>query len=87
MIEIHPNLLHSIQHTGLAAHGALAIAMCHLQLALNRLNRANDRITRDHIETAIVFADSAQAVVASINEMAHRTEQQDDGVTWIGACG
>lgn len=87
MIAIHPNVLQSIQHTGLAAHGALAVAMCHLQLAMNRLNRKSDRVTRDHIETALVFMDSAQTVVATINEIAHRAEQNDDGVKLIGSAG
>ena len=45
-------------HTAMmAGHGALAIARTHLLRALDRIK---DRITKDHLEAALAFQDTAE---------------------------
>jgi predicted proteasome-type protease len=58
----------ALREIALAAQGALAVAQCHLQLAKHRVSQ-EDRIAHDHLDTAIVFQDSATAVIAAIHEM------------------
>jgi len=58
----------ALREIALAAQGALAVANCHLQLAKQRVSQ-EDRITHDHLDTSIVFQDSAMAVISAINEM------------------
>lgn len=72
------SMLVSVQEIALAAFGALAVAQCHLQLAKQRVEAAGDRIANDHIDTAIVFTDSATAVIASINEMIDRAKHKNE---------
>jgi len=87
MVPPDHHLLHSIREILLSAHGALAVAMTHIQLANSRLQRKEDRITRDHLETAQVFTDSATCVIATVNEIVHRVEQTKNCERWIGNAG
>lgn len=64
----------ALREIALAAQGALAVANCHLQLAKQRVSQ-EDRITHDHLDTSIVFQDSAMAIISTINEMIQQVEQ------------
>lgn len=74
-MNVDHSLLVALKEIALSAHGALAVAQCHLQLAKQRV-LADDRVTHDHLDTAIVFTDSTTAVIATINEVMHRVEQR-----------
>jgi predicted proteasome-type protease len=77
-VNVDHSLLAALKEIALAAHGSLAVAQCHLQLAKQRV-KPDDRIAHDHLDTAIVFTDSATAVIATINEVMHRVEQKIEG--------
>jgi hypothetical protein len=74
-VNVDHSLLVAMKEIALAAYGSLAVAQCHLQLAKQRV-QPDDRIAHDHLDTAIVFTDSAVAVIATINEAMYRVEQK-----------
>ena len=71
---MHVTLLATLKEIALVAQGQLAVAQCHLQLAQQRVQQ-DDRIAHDHLDTSMVFTDSAAAVIATIHAVIQRAEQ------------
>ena len=77
MAALPKGTLVAIRETLLAATGSVAVIQSHLQLVNMRLQREEDRLTRDYVDTANVFAENVVMVLYHVSEMLYRIEQAD----------